>query len=75
MTPPLQAKELLDHLEDVLSNKPVEVISGNTIVEAKPQVSRGGGGHSRPTAIGHTPAAALHQQNYRQLAAYPLHVA
>lgn len=33
-----QAKELLDHLEDVLSNKPIEVISGNTIVEAKPQV-------------------------------------
>jgi hypothetical protein len=28
----------LDHLEDVLSNKPIEVISGNTIVEAKPQV-------------------------------------
>jgi hypothetical protein len=38
----LQAKELLDHLEDVLSNKPIEVISGNTIVEAKPQgVSKG----------------------------------
>ncbi|KAF8070915.1 TPS5 [Scenedesmus sp. PABB004] len=37
-----QAKELLDHLEDVLSNKPIEVISGNTIVEAKPQgVSKG----------------------------------
>jgi hypothetical protein len=36
----LQAKELLDHLEDVLSNKPIEVISGNTIVEAKPQVGR-----------------------------------
>lgn len=34
----VQAKELLDHLEDVLSNKPIEVISGNTIVEAKPQV-------------------------------------
>lgn len=34
----LQAKELLDHLEDVLSNKPIEVIGGNTIVEAKPQV-------------------------------------
>lgn len=38
-----QAKELLDHLEDVLSNKPVEVISGNTIVEAKPQVNGEGG--------------------------------
>jgi trehalose 6-phosphate synthase/phosphatase len=37
----LQAKELLDHLEDVLSNKPIEVISGNTIVEAKPQVGAG----------------------------------
>jgi hypothetical protein len=37
-TTPPQAKELLDHLEDVLSNKPIEVISGNTIVEAKPQV-------------------------------------
>ncbi|WIA31619.1 hypothetical protein OEZ86_002503 [Tetradesmus obliquus] len=37
-----QAKELLDHLEDVLSNKPIEVISGNTIVEAKPQgISKG----------------------------------
>eukprot|EP00879_Flechtneria_rotunda_P018573 GHRR01019489.1.p1 GENE.GHRR01019489.1~~GHRR01019489.1.p1 ORF type:complete len:531 (+),score=203.85 GHRR01019489.1:184-1776(+) len=37
-----QAKELLDHLEDVLSNRPIEVISGNTIVEAKPQgVSKG----------------------------------
>lgn len=38
-----QAKELMDHLEDVLSNMPVEVSSGNTIVEIKPQgVSKGG---------------------------------
>ncbi|KIY92365.1 hypothetical protein MNEG_15598, partial [Monoraphidium neglectum] len=37
-----QAKELMDHLEDVLSNMPVEVSSGNTIVEIKPQgVSKG----------------------------------
>ena len=32
-----QAKELLDHLEGVLSNEPVEVISGQSIVEVKPQ--------------------------------------
>jgi trehalose-phosphatase len=32
----------MDHLEDVLSNLPVEVSSGNTIVEIKPQgVSKG----------------------------------
>lgn len=40
---PPQAKELLDHLEDVLSCKPIVVSSGNTIVEVKPQgVSKGG---------------------------------
>ena len=33
-----QAKELLDHLEGVLSNEPVEVISGQAIVEVKPTV-------------------------------------
>ena len=33
-----QAKELLDHLEGVLSNEPVEVISGQAIVEVKPAV-------------------------------------
>lgn len=33
-----QAKELLDHLEGVLSNQPVEVASGQAIVEVKPQV-------------------------------------
>jgi trehalose 6-phosphate synthase/phosphatase len=33
-----QAKELLDHLEGVLSNEPVEVVSGAAIVEVKPQV-------------------------------------
>ena len=33
-----QAKELLDHLEGVLANEPVEVISGQSIVEVKPQV-------------------------------------
>ncbi len=32
-----QAKELLDHMEGVLTNEPVEVVSGNTIVEVKPQ--------------------------------------
>jgi Trehalose-phosphatase len=35
-----QAKELLDHLEGVLANEPVEVISGQSIVEVKPQVGR-----------------------------------
>lgn len=34
-----QAKELLDHLESVLSNEPVSVKSGQHIVEVKPQVS------------------------------------
>ena len=34
---PGQAKELLDHLESVLSNEPVEVVAGNAIVEVKPQ--------------------------------------
>ena len=39
----MQAKEMLDHLESVLSNEPVEVVMGNTIVEVKPQgVSKGG---------------------------------
>lgn len=37
-----QAKELLDHLEGVLSNEPVEVSAGNLTVEVKPQgVSKG----------------------------------
>ena len=36
-TVPKQAKELLDHLESVLSNEPVEVVAGNAIVEVKPQ--------------------------------------
>jgi len=35
-----QAKELLDHMEGVLTNEPVEVVSGNTIVEVKPQARR-----------------------------------
>lgn len=39
----LQAKELLDHLEGVLSSEPVEVVPGSSIVEVKPQgVSKGG---------------------------------
>ncbi|CAL8463619.1 g3153 [Coccomyxa elongata] len=39
----LQAKELLDHLEGVLSNEPVEVVAGSAIVEVKPAgVSKGG---------------------------------
>lgn len=39
---PVQAKELLDHMEGVLSNQPVEVVQGNSIVEVKPQgVSKG----------------------------------
>ena len=39
----VQAKELLDHLEGVLSSEPVEVVPGNSIVEVKPQgVSKGG---------------------------------
>lgn len=33
-----QAKELLDHLESMLANKPVAVKSGHHIVEVKPQV-------------------------------------
>jgi len=37
-----QAKELLDHLEGVLYNEPVEVVPGESIVEVKPQgVSKG----------------------------------
>lgn len=37
-----QAKELLDHLESVLSNEPVSVKSGQHLVEVKPQgVSKG----------------------------------
>uniref|UniRef100_A0A0C9RLZ9 alpha,alpha-trehalose-phosphate synthase (UDP-forming) n=1 Tax=Wollemia nobilis TaxID=56998 RepID=A0A0C9RLZ9_9CONI len=37
-----QAKELLDHLESVLANEPVEVKSGQHIVEVKPQgISKG----------------------------------
>ncbi|WOK91430.1 putative alpha,alpha-trehalose-phosphate synthase [Canna indica] len=37
-----QAKEMLDHLESVLSNEPVSVKSGQFIVEVKPQgVSKG----------------------------------
>mmetsp|Transcript_2058 Transcript_2058/g.5209 ORF Transcript_2058/g.5209 Transcript_2058/m.5209 type:complete len:929 (+) Transcript_2058:1462-4248(+) len=37
-----QAKELLDHLEGVLSNKPVEIVGGSSAVEIKPQgVSKG----------------------------------
>ena len=40
---PAQAKELLDHLEGVLSNEPAEVVAGNSIVEVKPTgVSKGG---------------------------------
>ncbi|XP_052182211.1 probable alpha,alpha-trehalose-phosphate synthase [UDP-forming] 7 [Diospyros lotus] len=38
-----QAKEMLEHLESVLANEPVEVRSGQFIVEVKPQgVSKGG---------------------------------
>ena len=33
-----QSKELLDHLDNVLANEPVEVKSGQHIVEVKPQV-------------------------------------
>ena len=33
-----QAKEMLDHLENVLANEPVAVKSGQFIVEVKPQV-------------------------------------
>jgi trehalose 6-phosphate synthase/phosphatase len=35
-----QAKELLDHLENVLANDPVVVKRGQNIVEVKPQVCR-----------------------------------
>jgi len=33
-----QSKELLDHLENVLANEPMEVKGGQHIVEVKPQV-------------------------------------
>ena len=33
-----RAKEMLDHLENVLANEPVVVTRGNNIVEVKPQV-------------------------------------
>jgi len=37
-----QAKELLDHLEGVLFNEPVDVVQGQAIVEVKPQgISKG----------------------------------
>lgn len=37
-----QAKELLDHMESVLANEPVEVVAGQGTVEIKPQgVSKG----------------------------------
>lgn len=37
-----QAKELLDHLEGIISNEPVEIVAGQNIVEVKPQgVSKG----------------------------------
>lgn len=35
-----QAKELLDHLENVLANEPAVVKRGQHIVEVKPQVNR-----------------------------------
>lgn len=35
-----QAKELLDHLENVLANEPVAVKRGQHIVEVNPQVPR-----------------------------------
>ena len=35
-----QAKELLDHLENVLANEPVVVKRGQHIVEVNPQVSQ-----------------------------------
>jgi hypothetical protein len=39
---PPQAKELLDHLEGVLSNQPVEIVRSQGYVEIKPQgVSKG----------------------------------
>lgn len=48
-----QAKELLDHLEDVLSNKPVEVVGQQYMVEIKPQgVSKG---HCVEKILGGTP--------------------
>lgn len=34
-----QATEMLDHLENVLANEPVEVKKGQFIVEVKPQVT------------------------------------
>ena len=55
-----QAKELLDHLEGVLANEPVEVISGQSIVEVKPQVRRrqavGRGSSRREPEVCPTPA-------------------
>ncbi|XLR23297.1 hypothetical protein S83_051197, partial [Arachis hypogaea] len=38
-----ESKELLDHLENVLANKPVVVKLGQHIVEVKPQVDKNKG--------------------------------
>lgn len=56
----LQAKELLDHLDDVLGKMAVEVVGGQAIVEVKPQgVSKGGIVErilkDAPTLMGGTP--------------------
>eukprot|EP00983_Pelagomonas_calceolata_P065324 1148543-Pelagomonas_calceolata.AAC.4 len=49
-----QAKELLDHLEGVLSNKPVEIVGGSSAVEIKPQgVSKGQAVEKMLTQVSH----------------------
>jgi trehalose 6-phosphate synthase/phosphatase len=49
----VQAKELLDHLEGVLSNEPVEIVGGSSAVEIKPQgVSKGQAVEKMLTQVG-----------------------
>ncbi|KAG2439617.1 hypothetical protein HXX76_004969 [Chlamydomonas incerta] len=53
-----QAKELLDHLEGVLSNKPVEIVGGQGYVEIKPQGVSKGRALERLLAAASAPSAA-----------------
>ena len=52
-----QAKELLDHLEGMLANEPLEVVPGQMIVEVKPQgVSKG---RAAERILGESPGAGF----------------
>eukprot|EP00198_Chlamydomonas_reinhardtii_P008729 XP_001698066.1 trehalose-6-phosphate synthase/phosphatase [Chlamydomonas reinhardtii] len=53
-----QAKELLDHLEGALSNKPVEIVGGQGYVEIKPQGVSKGRALERLLAAASAPASA-----------------